>query len=135
VKTDVHLSPTDSEEEVAACDLITSLDINPRFHRDSRLGGIFHPGKVSYRELSALNSVHILIDGDHVSAHVDDVSPLVIRPDGSCTYAWGRVVAHNILVMLGDLGRRVRGLNGRQRCNLECHTEWVEEIEDTERRP
>jgi hypothetical protein len=131
VQTDLDLALTEPDEDLAPADLLKALDANPRFHRDSRLGGIFHPGKVSYREISALDSVHILLDGDRVSAHVDDVSPLVVRADGTCTYAWGRVLAHNLLVMIGDLGRRVRGLAGRQRCNLQCQTEWVDDTEDS----
>lgn len=109
------------------CDLITALDDNPRFHRDSFLGGIFHPGRISYRETSPVESLHIVIKGDRVSAHVDDVSPLVVRADGSCRYAWGRVVAHNVLIMMGDVARRLRGLQGRQRCNLRCTAEPVED--------
>ena len=107
-------------------DLIHSLEANPRFHRDSLLGSIFHLGWISYREISPVDSLHIVIRGDRVSAHVDDVSPLVVRTDGSCRYAWGRVVAHNVLVMSGDLARRVRGVR-RQRCNLRCTAEPVEE--------
>jgi hypothetical protein len=109
------------------CDLIRALDLNPRFRRDSVLGGIFHLGRMSYREITPVDSLHVVIRGDQVSAHVDDVSPLVVRADGSCRYAWGRVVAHNLLVMAGDVARRLRGLQGRQRCNLRCTTEVVED--------
>lgn len=121
-KTDLDAPPTEE-----TCDLITALEDNPRFHRDSVLGGIFHLGQMSFREISPVESLHIVIRGDRVSAHVDDVSPLVVRPDGSCRYAWGRVLAHNLLVMMGDLARRVRGLQGRQRCNLRCQAEVVDE--------
>ncbi len=107
--------------------LIRALDASERFHRDSRLGSIFHPGKVSYRETSPTNSLHILIDGNHVSAHVDEVSPLKCNPDGSARYAWGPVVAHNLAGLLADLGRRVRGRHGEQRCGLECELVWVDD--------
>jgi hypothetical protein len=112
------------------CDLLKALEANARFRRDSVLGGIFHPGKISYREVSPTDSLHILIDGDKVSAHVDDVSPLRVRADGTSRYAWGRVVAHNLLVLIEDTARRLRGLRGVQRCNLHCEVEWYDEAEE-----
>ena len=123
MKTHIDLSAPD-EDSVATCDLLKALEANPRFRRDSLLGGVFHPGAISYREMSATDSLHILVSGDRVSAHVDEISPLVVRADGSCRYAWGRVVAHNVLVMIGDVARRARGQHGRQRCNLRCEVEW-----------
>jgi hypothetical protein len=110
----------------AVCDLVKALEADPRFRRDSFFGGIFHPGKTSYREIATMASLHVLVDGDKVSAHVDEISPLVVRADGSSAYHWGRVLAHNVLVMIGDLGRRARGRDGEQRCNLHCEVEWVD---------
>jgi hypothetical protein len=107
--------------------LIRALDSSERFQRDTRLGGIFHPGKVSYRETSRTNSLHILIHGNQVSAHVDEVSPLKCNPDGSARYAWGPVVVHNLAGLLADLGRRIRGRHGEQRCGLECELVWVDD--------
>lgn len=121
-KTDLDTPPVED-----TCDLIKALEGNPRFHRDSLLGSIFHVGRLSYREISPVESLHIVIRGDRVSAHVDDVSPLVVRADGSCRYAWGRVLAHNAAVLIGDLARRAQGLQGRQRCNLRCSAEIVED--------
>ena len=116
---------------VAPCDLLKALEANSRFRRDSLLGGIFHPGKLSYREISPTDSLHILVDGANVSAHVDEISPLRLRSDGSARYAWGRVLAHNLLVVIGDAARRLRGLHGAQRCNLHCEVEWVDDDADT----
>jgi hypothetical protein len=127
VKTDVELQPADGDNGVATVDLIAALDGNPRFRRDSVLGGVFHPGWISYRELSPVDSMHICIRGDRVSSHVDDVSPLVVRGDGTVRYAWGRVVAHNVAVVLTDLARRARGVQGHQRCDLRCEAVVVEE--------
>ena len=127
MQTDLHLPITGDQDSVVTCDLIKALETNPRFRRDSRLGGIFHPGKICYREISPTNSVHIIIAGDRVSAHVDEISPLILGTDGSCRYSWGRVVAHNLLVMMGDLARRARGQHGLQRCNLRCQVEWVDD--------
>lgn len=94
-----------------------------RFHRDSGLGRIFHPGKISFRENVPSNSLHVLIEGDRVSAHVDLVSPLGVRPGASTRYAMGRVAAHNLSGMAADLVRLLRGRQGDHRCELDC--EWV----------
>ena len=128
MKTQVNVPAAGPQSDDARCDLIRALDVNTSFRRDSFWGGILHPGKVSYREIAATDSLHILIDraGD-VSAHVDDVSPLRRRADGSCRYAWGRVIAHNILVVIEDAARRLRGVHGVQRCSLHCDVEWYDD--------
>ncbi len=126
--TQLDLRTTDAAgDRAATCDLIAALEADPRYRRDSLLGGIFHPGYVSYREASPVDSLHIVIRGDRVSAHVDDVSPVVVRPDGTTRYAWGRVLAHNVAVVLTDVARRIRGLHGRQRCNLRCEATLVDD--------
>ena len=119
---------------MATCDLLKALEANPRFRRDSLLGGIFHLGRISYREVSTTDSLHIVIAGEQVSAHVDEISPLRVQPDGSSRYAWGRVLAHNLLVVIGDAARRLRGQHGEQRCNLHCNVEWVDD-DDSPRSP
>ena len=129
MRTELDVAIPGGSDNAATCDLVKALDADPRFRRDSVLGGIFHPGKASYREISPTASLHVVIDGDRISAHVDDVSPLVVRPDGSSGYHWGRVLAHNVLVMAADVGRRARGLAGAQRCNLSCRVEWVDDDE------
>ncbi len=118
--THIDLPTADIADQLAPRELITALEANPRYRRDSLLGGIFHPGWISFRELSPVDSVHIVIRGERVSAHVDDVSPLVVRADGTIRYSWGRVVGHNMAVLAADVSRRVRGVSGRQRCNLRC---------------
>ena len=107
--------------------LIGSLENSDRFHRDTGLGKIFHPGKISFREVSAVDSLHILIDGNRISAHVDDISPLRRRPDGSIGYSLFRVMAHNVAGACAHAARVVRGQNGEQRCNLECEVVWVDD--------
>ena len=129
MKSELDLPLISDQGPQATCDLISALEANPAFRRDSPLGGIFHPGHISYREVCPTGSVHILIRGDRVSAHVDDVSPLVVRADGTSRYAWGRVVAHNLAVMIGDLARRARGQQGGQRCNLHCEAELVDDVD------
>lgn len=135
MKTKVDLPAADTQGDDARCDLIKALEANTSFRRDSFWGGILHPGRVSYREIAMTDSLHILIDraGD-VSAHVDDVSPLRRRADGTCRYAWGRVIAHNVLVVVEDAARRLRGVNGRQRCSLHCDVEWYDD-EDVTAKP
>lgn len=96
------------------------------------MGRIFHPGRVSFREISPLDSLHIIFDKGQVSAHVDEVNPLRLGPNGDAGYSWGRVVAHNLSGMAADLGRRLRGRHGEQRCNLGCEMRWVDEDQISE---
>ncbi|MEO5678422.1 MAG: hypothetical protein ABIS47_02030 [Acidimicrobiales bacterium] len=117
---------TEAADHNQARGLRDALESSDRFHRDGRLGRIFHPGRVSYREISTTNSLHVIFDGDQVSAHVDDISPLRRRPDGSARYSWVPVLRHNVVGMLADLGRRLRGTHGQERCNLTCETVWVD---------
>ena len=130
MKTPVDVPTAAQLGSMAPCDLLKALEASSRFRRDSVLGGIFHPGKLSYREISPTDSLHILVNGAQVSAHVDEISPLRLRTDGTIRYAWGRVVAHNLLVVIGDAARRLRGLNGAQRCNLHCEAEWFDDDAD-----
>lgn len=129
-KSDIRVAGRLVGDGAATCDLVTALEADHRFRQDSFFGGIFHLGAISFRDVSATNSLHVVIRGERVSAHVDEVSPLVVRPDGSRRYAWGRVVAHNLLVLLGDVSRRFGGQRGRQRCNLHCVAEWVDDEEE-----
>ncbi|MDQ2825636.1 MAG: hypothetical protein M3Y04_01505, partial [Actinomycetota bacterium] len=107
-----------------------ALEADRRFRRDSRLGGILHPGKISFREISPTDSLHILIKDDQVSAHVDEISPLVVASDGSCRYSWSRVLAHSIVLGVADVVRRIRHQVGHQRCNLRCDAQWVDDEDE-----
>jgi hypothetical protein len=42
--------------------------------------------------VSAVDSLHVIIDGNRVSAHVDDISPLRRRRDGSIGYSLPRIL-------------------------------------------
>jgi len=119
--------PPVEESGQAARSLIGALEASTRFRCDGRLGRIFHPGKVSYRELSPTNSLHVIIGKGQVSAHVDDISPLRGNADGSAHYSWVPVLRHNLAGMLADLGRRAQGTHGHQRCNLTCEAVWVDD--------
>lgn len=112
--------------------LIRALEGDDRFRRDGRIGGIFHPGRISFRELTPRDSLHIIIDGEHVSAHVDDICPIRCEPGGVPGYTWALVLAHNVSGFTADLGRRIRRQHGEQRCNLGCEMVWVNEEEIAE---
>lgn len=116
-----------SHEGSANWGLIRTLEQSERFHRDGRLGGIFHPGRLSYRERCPRDSLHIIIDGEKVSVHVDEVCPLRCGPDAPAGYSWARVLTHNLAGLRGDVSRRLRGMHGLQRCNLGCEMVWVDD--------
>lgn len=128
MQTELNLPAGTLDGTLQPCDLVKALEVNARFHRDTRFGGVFHPGRISYREITPTDSLHIVIHGDQISAHLDDISPLRPRRDGSYHYAWGPVLAHNLMVVIGDAARRVRGQHGTQRCNLRCEAEWYDDI-------
>lgn len=127
LRTKVDVTPELAQHDLAGCDIVRTLDADPRFRRDSFLGGIFHPGRICFREVSPTDSLHVIVAGQRISAHVDEVSPLVLGRDGSYRYAWGRVVAHNLLALIADLSCRLRGGPARGRCNLDCEVEWYED--------
>ncbi len=85
--------------------LTRALDASGRFHRDSRLGRIYHRGAASYRELRPTDSVHVIVDASRVSVHVDRISPLKRRRDGSVRLSLTRILAHNLAGVHGDITR------------------------------
>lgn len=105
--------------------LLRLLEYSDRFRRDTSVGRIFHRGKVSFRETSATDSLHVVIDGGHVSAHVDRICPLDLDPASDAHYSWVGVLAHNASGMVGDaalfLGWRPR------RCGVDCDVLEIEE--------
>ncbi|MGI8808109.1 MAG: hypothetical protein ACR2KK_09770 [Acidimicrobiales bacterium] len=108
------------------------LAASGRFHRDGGFGRIYHPGSVSLRENAANDSLHIVIHGDHISAHVDRVSPLGARRDQPTRYSIPRAAAHNIVGAAQDVVRLLRGRKGDHRSHLDCEWTWDrnEEIAD-----
>jgi NRPS condensation-like uncharacterized protein len=63
----------------------------------------------------------VIIDGNHVSAHIDRICPLDLDPENSAHYSWAGVLAHNRSGMAGDIAR-VLGWR-HQRCDIGCDTE------------
>ncbi len=102
--------------------LLHHLDVSGHFHRDSRIGRVFHRGMVSLRETEPTESLHVSVDGNRLLAHVDGVSPLTVRADGSSAYSLRGALAHNLAGMAQDLVWLLRGRQGDHRCELNC--EW-----------
>lgn len=110
--------------------LLRDLEASDRFIRDTTVGRIFHPGtgKVSYREAVRERSLHIVVDGNHISAHIDSVSPLVFAADGTVHYSLfrdfryvvPRVIGHNLAGLAEMLCRLVGGRWNAHRCELLC---------------
>lgn len=99
--------------------LVRDLEASGRFHKDTGFGRIFHPGRVSFREKKPADALHILIDDNRVSAHIDKRSPLKLK-DSESRYAIPAIFAHNVTGMAEDVVRFVTGRRGSQRCELEC---------------
>ncbi|MEA2156778.1 MAG: hypothetical protein QOE11_2918 [Solirubrobacteraceae bacterium] len=102
--------------------LLHHLHLSGHFHRDSRLGRLYHPGMVSLREDVPTDSLHVSVDDNRVTAHIDEVSPLAVGAEGS-RYSAQRTLAHNLSGMTRDLVLMLRGRAGDHRCELDC--EWV----------
>ena len=101
--------------------LFRELDGAAPFHRDSALGRIFHPGTVSYREITATDSLHITVSGgNQVSVHVDRLSPLVVRPGRRCRYSLLRAVAHGLAHVYDATVVRCGRRRVDRRCRLDC---------------
>lgn len=104
--------------------LFLHLEASRRFHRDTGLGRVFHPGSLSLRENLADDSLHVVVHRDRISAHVDRVSPLRLRPAGMPRYSLRRAAAHNLAGMAKDAMRLLRGRQGDHRSALDCRWGW-----------
>jgi NRPS condensation-like uncharacterized protein len=102
--------------------LLRHLDVSGRFHRDGSFGRIFHRGMVSLRENVATDSLHVSVDGNRVTAHVDGISPLALDAQTRSPYSARRAAQHNLAGMAGDLVWLARGRQGDHSCELDC--EW-----------
>lgn len=105
-------------------EFLRGLEATGRFRRDRGIGRIFHPGMVSLREVVPENSLHILIGGNRVCAHIDRFSPLAPVRGGSSGYSAWRTALHNLSGMARDAGRVFGGHRGDGRCEPAC--EWVD---------
>lgn len=117
--------------------LLRNLEASERFIRDAGLGRSFHPGKgkLSYREVVRENSLHVVIHGNRVSAHIDSISPLVFEEDGTAhysllrdvRYSLPRAVAHNLSSFAETAWRLLCGQWNHHRCELHCEIVEVDE--------
>lgn len=91
--------------------LVRRLDDSDCFCRDTKVGRMYHPKEVSYREISSRDSLHVTLrNGRTVATHVDRHSPLAQRqPGGDCRYSPLRIAAHNITGAARDLLRLATG--------------------------
>lgn len=107
--------------------LFQTLEASGRFRRDTRLGGILHRGKISLREVSANDSLHVIVDGNRISAHIDQVCPLDVAAEDRTRYSFTRVMAHNLSDVANGIARRLRGIHRHHHCHLECEVVWVDD--------
>ena len=104
-----------------------------RFVKDSRLGGMFHAGKVSLREDSAKGSLHVSLGQDNrVSVHIDRFSPLADhhKTRRRRGYSVRRVILHNVGIAVDYVVLFFHRRFGEQRCELECEQVCVDDHSD-----
>ena len=103
-----------------------------RFVRDSRLGGMFHAGKISLREDAPKGSLHVSLSEDNrVSVHLDRFSPLGDpRPGGRRGYSVRRVIVHNVGIVVDYVILFFQRRFGQQRCELECERVCADEHDE-----
>lgn len=89
--------------------LVRALEAHPQFRRDTSIGAIFHRGKISFRQVAARDSLHITIEGDRISSHIDRISPLNCNPDEASHYSVRSIAAHNLTGMVEDVVGWARG--------------------------
>ncbi len=94
-----------------AGEFLRELEETGRFRRDTRLGAVFHRGKISLREVAPADSLHITVEPhNRVSVHVDRYSPLAkVQPHAGPRYSLPRIAAHNITGMAADATRLLPG--------------------------
>ena len=140
--------PASGGEHSHAVDF-AQLQTTGRFVRDSRLGGVFHAGKVSLREDSPKEGLHVSLGPDNrVSVHIDRFSPLGKHRAGRRRgYSVHRVILHNVGIVVDYVTLFFHRRFGEQRCELTCEqlcaddhddegdTLLVEAIRDDEEKP
>lgn len=117
------LSRSSSRAEPAA-EALRDLEARGVLCRDRGVGRVFHPGAVSYRETVRENALHVIVEGNRVSAHIDWVSPVAFTTDGTARYSVRRVAAHNLAGMAEDVLRVLGGRRPNNRCDPVG--EWVD---------
>jgi len=112
--------------------LFQNLASDGRFRRDSRWGRVFHPRTVSYREARATDSVHLVVNNDKVSVHIDRFSPLAVEGATSWRrYAPLRMLAHGLVDVAGEATSLLRRRHAHLH-DLTCERVWVDDDADLE---
>jgi len=110
--------------------LFGNLAADGRFRRDSWWGRLLHPRTVSYREARATDSLHLVVNGDKVSVHLDRFSPLAVQGSGTRRrYAPVRMVAHGLVDVAGEAVGLLRGHRHHPH-ELTCERIWVDDDPD-----
>ncbi len=110
--------------------LFGNLAEDGRFRRDSWWGRVLHPRTVSYREARATDSLHLVVNGDKVSVHLDRFSPLAVQGSGTRRrYAPVRMVAHAVVDVAGEAVGLLRGHRHHPH-ELTCERVWVDDDAD-----
>jgi len=104
--------------------VLSRLEAGGWFHRDTGFGRILHPGSASFRESRETDSLHVVVNENHIAAHVDRVSPLAVHPDEPIRYSLRQAAAHNVAGIAQDLIRVLRGRQGDHRSELDCEWMW-----------
>ncbi|MGI8777210.1 MAG: hypothetical protein ACR2LJ_07445 [Acidimicrobiales bacterium] len=115
------------EGEVVPGGLFQNLATDGRFRRDSWWGRVLHPRTVSYREARATDSVHLVVNDDKVSVHIDRFSPLAVQGGTSWRrYAPLRMLVHALVDVAGEASNLVRGRHEHLH-DLTCERVWVDD--------
>jgi NRPS condensation-like uncharacterized protein len=114
--------------------LLRHLDLSGHFHRDGRAGRLYHAGMVSFRENVENDSLHLVVDGNRLAAHIDAVSPLEVEGEGRSRYSVRRALLHTMAGMALDVVWLLRGRQGDHSSVLNC--EWLsDDARRAERQP
>ena len=98
-------------ETVGNAALQEALQRRSDFCRDSKLGGVLHPGGPSFRELNGVPGLHISFHPfEQAAIHVDHMSPAVAaNSEGTCIYDRSRAARHIGQDVLPSLVRTPEG--------------------------
>lgn len=82
--------------------LIDALERSGDFCRDTRVGGVLHPGRLSFRQINRTPGLHITLEPkDRLTAHLDLAAPAAgPGPDGRCVYRRSRALRHVLVDVL-----------------------------------
>ncbi|MDQ2825503.1 MAG: hypothetical protein M3Y04_00815 [Actinomycetota bacterium] len=83
---------------------------------------------MSFRENRGTDGLHVVINNDHIAAHVDRVTPLAVGDDKPVRYSVRQATAHNIAGAAQDFVRLLRGRQGDHRSELDCEWVWDPEV-------